>query len=136
MADRTIWLSRFLGSFALIVGSAMLFRNADYAVTMQLIVASRPLLLFVGVSALAAGLAMVLAHNVWSGSAAAVIVTVIGWLSTLRGIVVLMLPSDAAAGILRGWDFGALALFYGVVFVAVGAYLTYAGFAPKPREPA
>jgi len=38
------------------------------------------MMLTLGVIALAAGLAMVLAHNIWWGDALGVIVTLIGWI--------------------------------------------------------
>jgi len=134
MAARTIWLCRFIGLFALIVGLSSLIRGGDLATNMRLIVADRPLLFVIGVIALSAGLAMVLLHNVWSGGAATIIITVIGWLSTLRGVFILLTPVDLEARLLSGINLGALASFYTVVFIVLGLYLTYAGF--RKRTPA
>ena len=40
-----------------------------------------------------AGLAMVLTHNVWSGGALAIVVTLIGWLLLIRSAVSMFLPT-------------------------------------------
>jgi hypothetical protein len=131
MPARTIWLSRFLGSFALIMGLGMLVRAADFAALMALVVADRPLLLLIGVVALSAGLAIVLTHNVWSGSVAAVIVTIAGWLSALRGVFILLLPADVSTRLLGAIHLVALEHFYAAVFIILGLFLTYAGFSAR-----
>ena len=51
-----------------------------------------PVLLFAGVFALIVGLAIVLGHNVWSGGAAPAIVTLVGWASLVKGLLILFLP--------------------------------------------
>jgi hypothetical protein len=128
MSARTAWLSRLIGLFALVTGFSMLVRGADFADTMNLMIADRPLLFLIGVIALSAGLAIVLAHNIWSGSVAAVIVTVVGWLSIVRGVFILSLPGDTARRVLHGLNLGAVAHIYTVIFLICGIYLTYAGF--------
>ena len=46
---------------------------------------SGPWMLFSGMVATAAGLAIVLGHNVWSGGALAIAVTLFGWAALLKG---------------------------------------------------
>src|SRR5580700_8651196 len=57
------------------------------------LVRSRGLMLIAGSFNLAAGLAIMLGHNVWSGGALT-IVTLIGWLVALRGVVWLITPQE------------------------------------------
>jgi hypothetical protein len=45
-----------------------------------------------GAITLVAGLAMVLTHNIWSGSALVVIVTLVGWVTLLKSLLLLFLP--------------------------------------------
>lgn len=134
MSTRTVYLSRLLGLFVLFMGLMMLVRRADFAQIMLLIAKDQALLYVTGIIALASGLAMVLAHNVWSGSVTAVAVTAIGWLSLLKGLFILFMPSGTATGVLEPINFAALANLYVVVFLIVGAYLTYAGFAATARD--
>jgi vacuolar-type H+-ATPase subunit I/STV1 len=47
-----------------------------------------PSMIFIlGLITLAAGLAMVLAHNIWSGGALVVIVTIVGWITLLKSLL-------------------------------------------------
>ena len=105
----------------------MFARRADFANTMMLMTRDQALLYVVGIVALGVGLAIVLAHNVWSGLAA-IVITLIGWLSILRGIAILFLSGGLESNFFASIDFGALATFYACIFVIVGAYLTYTGF--------
>ena len=58
-----------------------------------------PSMIFIlGLITLAAGLAMVLAHNIWSGGALVVIVTIVGWISLLKSLLLLFLPPEMEAG--------------------------------------
>jgi hypothetical protein len=45
--------------------------------------------------AVTAGLAIVIGHNVWSGGALLVIVTLLGWIILIRGVVLLFLSPSA-----------------------------------------
>jgi hypothetical protein len=64
MSKLTVFLARFTGLFALLVGIGCLIRgNAVIEST----VANGPVMLVYALISLAAGLAMILGHNVWSG---------------------------------------------------------------------
>jgi hypothetical protein len=54
-------------------------------------------MLFAGMAAMAAGLAIVLAHDVWSGGALTVAVTLAGWASLLKGLSLLFAPPGMMA---------------------------------------
>jgi hypothetical protein len=77
---------------------------------------------------LAAGLAIVLGHNVWSGGALPVVVTLVGWLILVRGLVLLFLSPAAAMGLLAGLHFEHLFYVYVALSLLFGIYLTYSGF--------
>ena len=73
---------------------ALMTHKQSTVASVKALIRSPPLLLLVEVIALIAGLAMVLGHEIWSGGALAVIVTLIGWLMTIRGVVLLALSED------------------------------------------
>jgi len=81
-----------------------------------------------GLLALAAGLAMVLSHNVWSGGALPVVVTVIGWIILARGVVLLLLTPDAVARLFDAFRFADLFYLYAGIALLLGLYLTWEGF--------
>jgi hypothetical protein len=81
--------------------------------------------------ALVAGLAMVLRHNVWSGGALPVVVTLVGWTIFLRAVLLLFLPSETVANLLAAVDFAGLFHVYIGGVIAIGLWLTYGGFTSK-----
>jgi len=85
-----------------------------------------------GVITLAAGLAMVLAHNIWSGGALVVIVTLVGWLTVVKSLLFLFLPLEVQAGFfLRQLHYQQLHYLYAIVALVLGIYLTYGGFTSR-----
>ena len=81
---------------------------------------------------LTSGLAMVLAHNVWSGGALPVVVTLCGWAALIKGLLFLFLPTGVES------DFILSALRNPLLFyvwmtpsLVIGIYLSYSGFASK-----
>jgi hypothetical protein len=135
MSPRTIFLSRLLGLyFILIALPMMLHKQAVMEMVTGLL--RDPLMMFVlGLLALVAGLAMVLAHNIWSGGVLPVVVTIICWLALVKGLLFLLLFSGDAAGFYLGTlHYSQLFYLYMAICLALGAYLTYGGFASKSRS--
>jgi hypothetical protein len=88
--------------------------------------------LAVPVTFMAAGLAMVLAHNIWSGGALVVVVTVVGWMTLTKSLLFLFLPPEVEAGLFLGQlHYQQLFYLYGVFSLVLGLYLTYGGFLSK-----
>jgi vacuolar-type H+-ATPase subunit I/STV1 len=87
-----------------------------------------PFMLLIGVITLAAGLAMVLAHNIWSGGAVPVLVTLVGWITLVKGLLFLFLPPEAMAGLYESLHYQQLFPAWAAIAILIGAYLTYGGF--------
>ena len=92
-----------------------------------------PLLLMSGVIALVAGLAIILGHNVWSGGVLPVVVTLVGWLSLVKGLFILFLPSVAAQGFVVWEHYQPCFYVNAGITLILGAYLTYGGFTAKSQ---
>ncbi len=94
---------------------------------------NNPALLWVlAVTTLTLGLAMVLAHNVWSGGALPVVVTLVGWAVLIKGLLFLFLPSGMESDFILSLLRNPL-LFYGCMtpsFV-IGIYLAFGGFTSR-----
>jgi hypothetical protein len=125
---RTIYLSRLLGLFLLVMAAAEAAQGRTLAASAMDLVASPALLLVSGILTLVAGLAIVLGHNVWRGGAMAVGVTVLGWLLLLKGVALVVIPPAAWGGIVQASGFADLYGWYGVLPLVLGGYLTFAGF--------
>ena len=134
MLPRTIFLSKLLGLYSVLVGLAMLAHRHASVETIQAMVHNAAVLYLAGVIALAAGLAMVLGHNVWHGGVLPVVVTLVGWLSLVKGLVILSLPAQLAGRcLLGGLHYEKLVYLNAAIAIIFGAYLTYAGFRAKAR---
>ena len=87
-----------------------------------------------GAFILVLGLIIVAGHQYWRG-AAAIIVSVLGWLITLRGLLLLAFPKAFVS--VANTMIGARAWWVALCIAAalVGLYLTYVGWAPAPSRP-
>src|SRR5262245_36747134 len=95
MLPRTSFLARLIGLFLIVVSLAMLVQKQGLAPAISALVQDRTALLVVAMIGLAAGLAMILVHNVWSRGVLPVVVTLIGSFLMLRDALVLFLPPEA-----------------------------------------
>jgi hypothetical protein len=133
MLPRTLFLSRLLGLFYLLCGLAMMAHRNFATGALATLPSDRVMMLAVSTCIAFAGLAMVLAHNVWSKPPAAFLVTLLGWLTLIKGVVYLLIPAlwltewvQTALGCSAYWYAATLCM------LVLGAYLTYAGFKSKP----
>ncbi len=119
--------ARVLGPYMVIVPLAAAARPSDTQAVVGAIDASGVWQLLTGVFALLAGLVIVGLHEHRRGPAA-IIVSVVGWLAVLEGLVLLVVPRAYLA--LADWLVGSTVLLWVVMLVAavIGAYLTYVGW--------
>jgi hypothetical protein len=87
MLPLTLFLAKLIGLLFLVFSLLMALNKRTILAAIDELVRSRGLMLIAGSFNLAAGLAIVLGHNVWSGRALTVVVTFIGWVVVLRGVV-------------------------------------------------
>jgi hypothetical protein len=91
MSPLTRFLSKLIGLFSILVSLSLVTHKQATVDTLTALIHNPPLLLTFGMVWLIAGLAMVLSHNVWSGGALTIIVTLVGWLFLIRGLLLLFL---------------------------------------------
>lgn len=132
MSHLTIFLSRLLGLFFLLVAITMFLQQQNTVETVAMFFRDPPLIMVLGMITLAIGLAIVLAHNVWSGGVLPVVVTVLGWLFLIRGIVLLTLPPTEVTALFEMLRFSRFAPLFELIMLIIGAYLTVAGFRASP----
>jgi len=110
----------------------MMTRREATVATVTALLQNPSMMLTLGVITLAAGLAMVLAHNIWSGGAVAVVVTIVGWITLFKSLLFLFLPPEMAAGLyLTQLHYQQLFYLYGAISLVLGVYLTYSGFTSR-----
>jgi hypothetical protein len=129
MLPRTLFLSRLIGLYCILIGLSMMTRGQATVETVTALLQNSAMTLILGVITLAAGLAMVLAHNVWSGGALVVVVTLVGWMALVKSLFFLFLPPEMEAGLfLRQIHYQQLFYAYTAISLVLGVYLTYGGF--------
>ena len=134
MSNQTRFLARYIGLYELIVALSMFAHKADTAEAVAALLHDRPMLYLGGLITLALGLALVLAHNIWSAGALARIVTLIGWLTLIKGLMLVFLPSAAPVDLyLQQLRFEQFFYGYAAAALVLGAYLTAAGFRRASR---
>src|ERR1700687_282225 len=125
MSPLTVFFARFIGVFTILVVVSFLVRGS---VSIGATVADGPVMLVYAIISLAIGIAMILGHNVWSGGALPVVVTIVGWLILAKGLLLLFLKPEALSGLFERMHYGEnYYLFLAPAFV-IGIYLTWAGF--------
>ena len=128
MSPLTIFLPKLLGLYCVIAALAMMTRKQSTVATLKALIANPPLLLLVEVLGLAGGLAMIIGHNIWSGGALPVVVTLVGWLMAIRGAGLLALSPSATMKLFEALRYDQLFYFYMGATLLLGLYLIYAGF--------
>jgi hypothetical protein len=129
---RSIYLARLIGPPLIAAGVGVLFNGAVFRALYEQFVISPALLYLSGVIALPVGIAIVLAHNVWTKDWR-VIVTVFGWLMVIGGVARMVAPQ--LAQIVGGAviDTPYTLPVSGVVIAIIGCVLSYYGYAdPEP----
>jgi hypothetical protein len=126
MRPRTVFLGKLVGLY-LIAVSVSIFAHPQATVeTMKGIVHDPPLLFVAGLMGVTAGLAIVLSHNVWSGGALPIAVTLVGWASLIKGLLLLILsPETESRVFIGGLRFEQFPNLYAAFVLLLGAYLTY-----------
>ena len=79
-----------------------------------------------GVLSLIVGMLVVVSHNVWEGSWR-VLITLIGWISIIKGLIRLFSPHTVVS-VGRRVMHGSLYTMLMVIFLIIGLVLTYNGF--------
>jgi len=131
MSRLSIFLARSIGLFTILLVVCLLVRGGAVIETTT---ADGPVMLSYAIMSLAMGVAMVVGHNVWSGGALPVVVTLTGWLILAKGLLLLILSPETLTGMTHQMRYGEHYALYLAPAFLMGLYLTWAGFsAPMTR---
>lgn len=134
MLPRTIFLSKLLGLYYALIALSMFLHKQTYLEIIRALLDNAPVMFVASIVALLTGLAMVLAHNIWSRGSRTVIVTLLGWIILTKGLLFLFLPPQMEARIfLSRLHFEQLFHMYATISLVLGVYLSYGGIA-SPRS--
>jgi hypothetical protein len=133
--QRSIYLAKLIGPVFVAMGVGMLLNAPIFRILAEQFLSSYALIFLAGLLTLTAGIALVLAHNVWIGDWR-LIITLIGWLSVIGGMFRIIAPNlvvrigGAAIG------HGEVFMVAGFVVLVLGGVLSYFGYADTSSSPA
>ncbi|MGI8852817.1 MAG: hypothetical protein ACR2GC_05890 [Methyloceanibacter sp.] len=126
--DTSIFLARLLGPSMLVIGLGLMLNRATYR-DMSLEFLDSPALIYIGgLIAFVAGLAIVLTQNVWVAGWP-VVITIFGWVSLAAGIFRIVFPASVVQLGRRLIDNQGFLIGGITVYLLLGAWLSYAGYA-------
>ncbi|MGB9224987.1 hypothetical protein [Mycobacterium sp.] len=131
---RTRVFARVLGPFLVIADVTAVARASDMQTLLSQFEANSLWTWVAGAFVLIFGLVIVAGHQYWRG-APAIVVSTLGWLVVLRGLLLLAFPKAfvSIASSMVGAQAWWVALC--IAFALIGLYLTYVGWAPTPARP-
>ena len=130
----TKFLGRLFGLSLLLIGLSVIAHKQATVETLMALAHNPPLLFVLGIVFLIAGLAIVLAHNIWYGGALPVLVTLLGWITLIRGLLLLFLSPAAILQLFGMIHLEQSFYLYIAISLLLGAYLTYGGFRSSSRN--
>ena len=125
--ERSIFLAQLIGLYSIIIGFSMLIKRKMLMGIFHEIFTSRALSYIMGVVIVIIGLLLVLNHNIWKGTRE-VIITIVGWFVLLEGIAYVFFSKKTLAKSLEWVHNKKVYYAIALVYIVLGAYLTYSGF--------
>ena len=122
-----VFIARLIGPIFVVVGIGVLLNHQHYAAMIAEAVRSAALVYFSGVLALAAGLAILNTYRAWTADWR-VIVTVLGWLMLIAGVVRIVVPWVTVSLATALYSGSAAIAIVGVIVLVVGGYLSFQGY--------
>ena len=133
-AGRTCMFARVMGPFLVIITTTAVAHGSGMR-TLLTDFRANPLWPWVtGAFILLSGLVVVALHQYWRG-AAPIIVSLLGWLTTLKGFFLMAFPQTYLSFAGTAVDAGTLWRAGFIAMTLVGLYLTFMGWVPAPSRP-
>lgn len=123
----SILIARLMGPVLLIMGLGMVVESETVRDLTLEFLGNRALIYFAGILTLVAGLAIVNAHNVWVTDWR-VIITILGWLAVVGGVIRLLLPGQVQAlgtGMVANPN---ATIVGGIITLVLGGILSWMGY--------
>jgi hypothetical protein len=120
-------ISGLLGPTLVAMAVAMLLNLGSMPAIAAQVARDLALIYMSGIILFVAGLAIVRAHNVWSGGWP-VLVTVLGWLALLGGLVRMFFPTRLAGIAAQMGANRALLVGFAIIMLVLGGFLSYKAY--------
>lgn len=128
MSPLTLFLGKFLGLSCLLMCAVLVARPKASLEAITAMMESPGLILVTGIFTTAGGTALVIGHTVWSGGALPVAVTLLGWLTLIKGIALMATPPRALTAFYRALHYPAWFRLSMTAALLVSTWLTVTAF--------
>jgi len=130
----TAFIAKLVGIYVTVICVVLIAGKGSSIEMMSSMVRNPALLFLLGLLGMTAGLAITLVHNVWSGGALPVMVTLVGWIAALKGITLMVLSAVGRGSvILDALQYGRFFYLYMGFATLVGLYLAISGFRAESK---
>lgn len=119
-------MARILGIIFVVLGLSMAFNKKFTAAAVQEMMQNKGLLWLGGLIALSMGAVIVALNNIWTWGLPLVI-TIMGWMSLLKGLLILVFPNSTIS-LYKKINNQTLFIFGGIAAAVFGLVLVYMGW--------
>jgi hypothetical protein len=123
----SVFLAKLIGPLFAAMGFGLLANQTVYRLMAEEFLHSHALIYLSGLIALVAGLAIVNVHNFWTRDWR-VVITLLGWLSVIGGILRIVLPQFVASIGSAMFAQPGVPIVAGTVMLALGGFLAFKGY--------
>jgi hypothetical protein len=116
-------IAGLMGPTLLAMGVGMLLNLGSFTVMAEQVSHDIALIFMSGILLLVAGLAIVRAHNIWTGWP--VVVTVLGWLAIVSGLIRLFFPVRLAAMAANLGQHRGVLIVGSIILLLLGGFLSF-----------
>ena len=134
MTPLTVYLGKLIGLGLLAMCLSLALRPKASIATISGMMNETGLLLVTGIVTMTAGIALVLGHNLWSGPPLALAVTIIGWVTLLKGLAIVAVPPSGLAVFYRILNYPQTLRLVMILGALVGVWMTWAAFTATPQD--
>jgi len=125
-----VFIARLIGPLFVVLGVGILLNQAVYADMIGQAVLIPVLIYLTGMLALTAGVAMLNGYHAWTADWR-VVITILGWIMVIAGIVRIVLPVVTAVLAIGLYSGSSAMPIVAVIVLVVGVFLSYQGYFRK-----
>lgn len=125
--ELSILLGKVIGLFYVVAGLGFLFNGKYYREMIDGLLKNQAIMYLWSMMAIVAGLFLIFTHNFWV-SDWSVIITIIGWLALVKGVLLFLFPGKADQFLMSWRKAPAGAMIEGLAALILGLIITYLAF--------
>jgi hypothetical protein len=124
----SLFLAKVMGIWFLVDGLVALIRRKEIIPAVDELKNHRVTVMIMGSIFFVLGLTIVTVHNVWSGSAFQIVITLVGWAMMIKALVVSIMPHEFTSNLITKYNKEKIYILGGFVWVIGGLWLAISGF--------